>query len=163
MTLVANACENHCYFLRREALTLTHYQFEHGTAVLFRTRILYTANWHCYFLKMSIFFYRYIFYRAVCTMVFACCVLDLLCHLFSLSRRLPELFRNTKFLVVMTFLGAVSLLATASLVLTVADVSSNERDALVASFCGFLTMIAFLLESFLYFLKIRSENLYMVD
>ena len=113
--------------------------------------------------RISFLLSRYIFYRVVCTTAFACIAIDLLLHLLSQWKKLPEAFKSTKFLLGATLTASVSFLATASLLLDVADVSINERDALVASFCGFLATIAFLLESFLYFLKIRSENLYRVD
>jgi len=63
----------------------------------------------------------------------------------------------------MTGSAVICFLATTSLVIVIADVSLDERRTLIASFCGYMTMMCFLMESMLYFLKSRVEQLYRFD
>ena len=63
----------------------------------------------------------------------------------------------------MTGLAVICLLATTSLVIVIADVSYDESRTLTASFCGYMAMMCFLMESVLYFLKSRVEQLYRID
>lgn len=112
------------------------------------------------------FFTRFSFYTFVIWTSFMYITIDLAIHVTSLSKLLPDFCRTSDLMMYPLFIGSLALLVSCSLVASVAELyytgarvgytsSYTVRTGFSAAF-GFILMILFLIEAYLYYHRARN-------
>jgi len=109
---------------------------------------------------IAFYFTRFSFYTFVIWTCFMYIFIDILIHVTSIAKLAPDFCRTTDIMMYPLFIGALTLLLSASLVASVTDIHHGSRATRIgfSAFFGLILMALFLFEAFLQYRRARNNG-----